>query len=120
MLPLLPPSFFLRLPSLPLSWMWNVPHVAKPKLLHHSKEGGNDKKRRVCVDFKKGKEAAGQPVVLELLASPPEPDPARLRSLFPPETLLPGSRVHWWLLRLSMLVRLVSPSWSPSARVCFR
>lgn len=47
-------------------------------------------------------------------------DPACLRSLSPPGTLLPGSTVHRRLLRLSMLVRLVSPSWSPCAHVCLR
>lgn len=52
-----------------------MPHVAKPKVLHHSGGGGGvvvvgaRKKRRLCL--REGKEAAGRPVMLELLAAPP-------------------------------------------------
>lgn len=47
--------------------------MAKPKVLHHSGGGvvvvGARKKRRLCL--REGKEAAGRPVMLELLAAPP-------------------------------------------------
>lgn len=39
------------LPTLPLGWVWNVPHVAKPKLPHPSKGGTKKEIVCVCVEF---------------------------------------------------------------------